>query len=518
MKQQTIKMNRNIFDSNQVPIILFFVSLFIFISFAGTRLFFSDEGVILDQFYNLINGSLAIKIAKINTAKGIFFLIGDNLYGMFSYSLLILSLPVYYFFRLINSLFGAHFFMLQLWALSGGITTYIIAKIYHKKHSKAIGIITFFILFLANLFLFKPIYFPKWGELLSIEFVNILISSFLVVFVYLLFKNFFNDKIAIFSSIFIIIATPIPFYAITLKHHNLAVFLTVLTFYLFCKFIEKNDNKYIYFAYLVAGLCTWTRILDGAALLISLVITDIIFLRRGLKNLLITSVMMIFSMLPFFIFNYLYPSSPFLITETFPLADKSIQLPTAKDFISLEESPSIIAKQAELQDRLGFEWGEKIKGDLFEIFGNITILKFNNTFGIFLVSPFIVISLAFLLDRKKNKLKLNVIDKFFGLFIITFIVLYKNSLPSILSDTPMVLEYRYLLVLYIILFYFALRIDKLRELIDKNLKNILLLSISILLFFLIYFIIGFPISFLDIVPIGTNNLDCIIFNMLFNFI
>src|SRR3989337_565577 len=122
-------------EKNKSPLLIFFSSLFIFISFAGTRLFFSDEGVILDQFYNLINGSLALKAAKIDTAKGIFITVGNNLYGKFSYSLLILSLPAYYILKTIDLLYGAHLFILQLWAVSGGVVVYLIAKIRNLKHS-----------------------------------------------------------------------------------------------------------------------------------------------------------------------------------------------------------------------------------------------------------------------------------------------------------------------------------------------------------------------------------------------
>src|SRR3990170_2151360 len=133
------------FDKNQIPLLVFF-------SFAGTRLFFSDEGVILDQFYNLINGSLALKAAKIDTAKGIFITVGNNLYGKFSYSLLILSLPTYYISKTIDYLYGAHLFMLQLWALSGGVVVYLIAKTLNLKRAAAGGAISYFILITTNLY------------------------------------------------------------------------------------------------------------------------------------------------------------------------------------------------------------------------------------------------------------------------------------------------------------------------------------------------------------------------------
>jgi len=493
------------FDKNQIPLLVFFSSLFIFISFAGTRLFFSDEGVILDQFYNLINGSLALKAAKIDTAKGIFITVGNNLYGKFSYSLLILSLPTYYILKTIDYLYGAHLFMLQLWALSGGVVVYLIAKTLNLKRAAAGGAISYFILITTNLYFFKPIYFPKWGEILSIEFTNILITSFMVVIVYLLFKDFFSYKIALFASFFVIFATPIPFYAITLKHHSLAVFLTLLTFYFFYKYYEKKDNKFIYLAYISAGLCIWTRFLDGAVLLASLLITDIVVFRRGIKYIISISLIILVSLLPFFSFNYLILGNPFSIIESTPLTDKPVTLFTAKDFISLEENPAH-PRQNELLDKLGYKWSGKIRGDWFEILGYSMFFKLLNTFGIFLVSPFLIIALAFIIDRVKWKNRLNVMDKFFGsyaimligMYIILDIILNVKPLISIITDTPVVLEYRYLLILYVILLYFALRIDKVRQLIENNSKRIVSLYGIILLVTLIYFITGFPVPFLNI--------------------
>jgi hypothetical protein len=116
-------------ESNQIALILFFSSLFIFLSFAGTRLLFSDEGIIVSQFYNYIHGSLYLKVAKVYVEKGIYINVANHLYGKFSYSLLVLSLPAYFALKNIDLFYGAHLFLLQIWALSGGI-------IFWQKHGK----------------------------------------------------------------------------------------------------------------------------------------------------------------------------------------------------------------------------------------------------------------------------------------------------------------------------------------------------------------------------------------------
>lgn len=492
-------------DSNQISLLVFFSSIFILISFSGTRLFFSDEGIILDQFYNLIHGSLALKFAKINTASGILTLVGSNLYGMFSYSLLILSLPIYYLLSFIDSIFGAHLFILHIWAFSGGAIVYLLLKNRNSGYAPLFGIISYILLISVNMFYLKPIFFPKWGELLSIEFTNILISSFFVIVVFELFRRFFNQRIGIFAAVFILIATPISFYAITLKHHSLTLLLTLLAFYFYYRYTEKNENKFLYLAYIFTGLCIWTRTLDGIILLSSLLIMDILFFRRSIKHIISITAVILISLLPFFGFNYMILGNPFSIIESQPLTDKQITLVSSKYMISLDEtSPKV--KQMELLGKLGYIWTARIKGDYSEIVGYTLFFRLINTFGIFLVSPFLIIAIAFIIERLRGKIRLNAIDKFFIIYFIVFFgiygILYKffnqNYLMHLLTDTPMVLEYRYLLIFYVILLYFSLRIQKINLLIHDNYKKIAFMYSIIFILTIVFFITEFPIPFLNI--------------------
>jgi 4-amino-4-deoxy-L-arabinose transferase-like glycosyltransferase len=458
---------------------------------------FSDEGVIVSQFYNFIHGSLDLEVAKVNVENGIYITVADHLYGKFSYSLLILSLPAYFALKNIDLFYGAHLFLLQIWALSGGISVYLLAKTWKFKYAVFGGFVSYLILIMINLRYFNPIYFPKWGEIISIEFTNILITSFLVIVVYFLFKKMFSNKIALFASLFIIFATPISFYAITLKHHSLEVLLTILAFYFFYKYQEKKDLKFIYAAYVLAGLCVWTRTLDGAVLLLSLLLIDILHFRRSFKHIALISMVILVSLIPFFAFNQLIMGNPFSIIELHPLSDTPMKMIIEKNMIVLSES-SIKARQLELLTQLGFGWNPVIRTGLLDVFLDISILKLGNTFGILLISPFLITAFAFFVDRIKWKIKLTTTDKFLGIYAIIFFLVYKNYILAIITDTPMVLEYRYLLIMYIVLLYFALRINKLRELIENNFNKITLLYAAAVIILVLYFITIYPPPFMNI--------------------
>lgn len=491
-------------ESNQIPLLIFFISLFTYITFAGTRLFLSDEGIILDQFYNLINGSLAIKAAKINVNNGIFMTIGNDLYGKFSYSLLISSLPTFYILKIMDSLYSAHFFILQLWAVSGGIIVFLARRILKKTHAKTWGLASYLLLMIPNLYLFRPIYFPKWGELISIELTNIIISSVLVLFVYLFLEKLFSRKIAIFASFFIIFATPISFYSITLKHHNLTLLLTLMSFYFFYRSYEKNDNKFIYLSYITAGLCIWTRFLDGSILLVSLLITDFLIFKRSIKYISTILVVILISLLPFFIFNYLIVGTPLTVIENLPVTSEPVKIITAKDYIVIEGNQKK-DMQVNLMYDLGYKWEGRIRGHWYEIFGYSLFSRLMNTFGVFLVSPLLVSAIVFIVSAARRKIKLNPVDKLFAsyaiilfsAYVILHIIFKISPLISIIQDTPVSLEYRYLIVLYIIYIYFALRIDMLRGILEENYRTIIKLYGIILFVFLLYFITYFPIDFID---------------------
>ncbi|NJD76649.1 MAG: hypothetical protein FIB08_06060 [Candidatus Methanoperedens sp.] len=494
----------SILDSNQLSLIIFFGSLFLFLGFASTRLFFSDEGVILNQFYNLIHGSIVLESFKINTTKGVFAIIGDHLFGKFSYSLLILSLPIYYILKIMDFLAGAHLFILNLWALSGAFVTYLITKYRNFKNPLLYGAVSYIVLIATNLYFFKPIYFPMWGELLSIELTNVIISSFLVLFVYFFFKDLFNTKIALFASLFLVFATPVSFYSVTLKHHTLSLFLTVLAFYLFYKYQEKKDDTFIYLAYASAALCIWTRTLDGVVLLASLLIMDLAGNHR-IKHIVNISLIIIIALIPFFIFNYLILGNPFSIMETVPLADRSIEVKTGKDFIIFNENLNQ-QKQANLLNELGFNWNTDVKTGWQDVLLDIILLRTVNAFGVFLVSPFLIISVIFIIDIVRKNIKLNMMDKILGLYLILVFTAYSllnvlfnmNFIIYIIRDTPVVIEYRYLLIIYFILLYFALSIYKIKELIENNFNKIIILYGSILLISAIYFIVKFPLPFMNL--------------------
>lgn len=486
-----IQKTLRLLESNRMPILIFFSSLFIFLSLAGTRMLFSDEGIIVNQFYNFVHGSLDLKVAKVNVERGIYITVENQLYGRFSYSLLILSTPVYLFLKNLDLFYGAHLFLLQLWALSGGISVYLLAKNWKMKNSVLIGLISYFILILVNLRFFDPIYFPKWGEIISIEFTNILLTSFMVLLIYFLFRDIFSEKIGLFTSLFIMFATPIPFYALTLKHHTLAIFLTVMVFYLFYKYQEKRDTRFIYPAYVLAGLCIWTRISEGAALLLALFVMDMLFIRRSIKHITIVLVIIVISLVPFFTFNQLILRDPFSIMESHPLSITPMKMQIEENMIVLNSSP-LQARQVELLDQLGFNWSPDVRTGTMDVILDISIRKLGNTFGILLISPFLITAFAFLIDRIKRKIKLSGMDTFMGLYAIIFVVLHKDYFLLIITDTPIVIEYRYLLIMYVILLYFALRTIYIKDMIENNLRKIILLYVIIVMILLSYFIMTYP--------------------------
>lgn len=482
-------------ESNQLPLLLFLSSFFILITFFTTRVFISDEGILVNQFYNLIHGSLSLQAIKIQ-AVGPHVLIDNHLYGKFSYSLVILSLPFYYMLRAVDNIYSAHLFIVQLWALSGGIVVYLLSKD-RVKYPELVGAFSYFVLAAVNMSLFRPLYFPKWGELLAIEFTSILVSSLLIVFVYLLFRDVFSARTATFASLFVIFATPVSFYAVTLKLHSLSLLLTVMAFFFFYKYMGKKEDRYMYAAYAAGGLCVWTRVVDGIVLLASLLVMDIIVLRRGVKYAGTVFIIIIASLMPFFAINYLTLGSPFSVMELTPMLQEPVSVDTAPYHIgfTLETDGTAIEK---FQERLGYDWTPEIKDDWLNVLLDITFLKVGNTFGMFPVSPFLIAALAFAMEGMRRKIRLNAMDIFLILYSVLLIAAHRSYFLTIIYNTPGILEYRYLLAMYIILLYFAVRVDAVRELIETRSKTIAVLYCIILTAGIAVFIKEYPLPFMSI--------------------
>ncbi len=232
-------------------------------------------------------------------------------------------------------------------------------------------------------------------------------------------------------------------------------------------------------------------------LLIALLVTDIVIFKRGIKYVLPVSIIIIVSLIPFFTFNYLTLDNPLSVMENTPQSGKMANMQPGKDVIILTQEPTN-SEQVKLMKEFGFKGGVEIKSNWLNILLGSTFLKIQNTFGIFLISPFLIIALGFMIAWIKRKIKLNPMDKFFGLYILLFVPLHKNYLISIIIDTPDMLEYRYLLILYILLLYFALRIDKIKDLVENNLQTIFIWFSIISVLGIIYFIEKFPVPFIDI--------------------
>lgn len=484
-------------ESNQLPVIIFLSSFFILTIFSTTRFFISDEKVILNQFYNFIHGSLSFKAIKISDIYAPHLTVGNHLYGKFSYSLIILSLPLYYILGQVDALYSAHLFIVQLWALSGGVIVYLIAKNRSIKYPELAGALSYILLAAANISFFRPLPFQKWGELLSLEFTNIIISSFLILFIYLLFRNISGNKAAVFASFFAIFATPISFYAVSLKLHSLSLLLSVLAFYLFYKKLKTEDNRYMYAAYVIAGLCVWTRILDGAVLLISLLAVDIMALKRDIRYAGTVIIVILSALTPFFTFNYLIMDNPLSIMEMSSSRGETVYIRNAPNFI--DDAPgSDGSKPLELKEKLGYTEDPRVNDNWPDVLLDITFLKTGNALGIFIVSPFLITALAFFVNGIKKRVRLNTLDMFFALYSILLVLAHRDYFHTIVTHTPDVLEYRYLLVMYVILLYFALRVDRVKELIENKLKTVLASYCILLILGGIYFIKGFPIPFMSL--------------------
>jgi len=139
---------------------------------------FSDEGIIVSQFYNFIHGSLDLQTAKVNVESGIYITVENS--SVWKIQLFIADFVITCIFCIKKYRLSVRrsFIPFADMGIERRDQCLSSRKNLENKECCIRGFISYIILILINLRSFDPIYFPKWGEIISIEFTNILISSF----------------------------------------------------------------------------------------------------------------------------------------------------------------------------------------------------------------------------------------------------------------------------------------------------------------------------------------------------
>ncbi|HXY87398.1 MAG TPA: hypothetical protein VEG44_03070 [Candidatus Acidoferrales bacterium] len=306
--------------------LIFYASLALFIAIWNINIFINDEVTLVGQLFNLVHGSLSMAIMpdKIyeglgfgNSAPILGFTLGGKVYAFYTHAVPVFAIPFYYLLYMANITIGIRLFFVTVESFS----IFMIAMLVGKRCGRArlgvyVGIFTALVVFSVNAYIgstMAPLVFEQWGALMAIQLLNIVATALVMVISYRIFNRYFQStRLGEFGAMYLLIATPLTFWAVASKDHAISVFLIVASIGSFYKYLLEGKTVNRYISYALVGLTVWVRIFDAVPLFAAIFVTDIVTSRGKVKSSLTAFATVILSLIPYFINNYLLFGNPLL--------------------------------------------------------------------------------------------------------------------------------------------------------------------------------------------------------------
>jgi len=247
-------------------IILFLIAFVFLISMWDIRIFLQDEKPLVNQLVNLEYGSLSLDRIKIPLGAAWSFEKDGATYSVYSHAVPVFAMPFYLTLYFISFFIDIVVFFALFWSLLIVLLGYSLARKFNNVNILNLCIVISLFILGLNLFLYKPVSFDAWGELISIQFFNIFITSMGVVLMYQLFRAIFNENSGLFAAIVFLFTTPYSFWGVGVKEHALSIFLSLASFFFFYNYLTVCNPRFVYLAYGLSGVIAWGRIFDALPL------------------------------------------------------------------------------------------------------------------------------------------------------------------------------------------------------------------------------------------------------------
>jgi len=151
------------------------------------------------------------------------------------------------------------------------------------------------------------------GRSYGYQLFNILATAAIVLLSLRIFTRYFaDDRVAAFGAAFILIATPLTFWAVSAKDHTASILLITASVWSLYTYLLDGKQRYRYLSYIFVGLCFWVRVFDAIPLLLAIILTDLLTSTARIKAVITGAATVLLGMIPYFINNYLLFNNPFL--------------------------------------------------------------------------------------------------------------------------------------------------------------------------------------------------------------
>jgi len=497
---------------DRTSIIIFLLAFTLLLTFWQVGLLLNDEWISANQLTNLKNGSLYAETIKYGTDRGIYNVSGRPV-ASYTHALPVFALPIYCALSAVDHLVNLRLFFIFIWLTAVLALLYYYSGTKRTKYTLAIFAMLFFA---ANVllyvypslygfwsFLYHPLNFNRWGEILAITFLNILAMCFVILIIYRLFKLIFdNEKIGFLGALMGLIGTSFSLWALTGKDHSVSLLFIMLGIFFYYTYASSNRSRYKYLAFAMVGLLVWVRPEAAVPLFVALFLSEILYVHRDnpvrtqLMNILKIFAVIVIALMPFFINNYLLSENILLppLTATIPNMNASAEAIIAE---RINETVPVATKITKSTSGIIaiFDWMFR---DYREIPRNLVPFLFHNDnpalMSIFEVCPVLIFSLLmlyrfYLLLRANASAiikKENYLPFLFFCYILVQLLIYSAQ-----TNTDFYIvgqwDYRFFLPIYIPLLYLSFSVlkdygvlDKLQEISTALVSCIVILTPSLI--------------------------------------
>jgi hypothetical protein len=461
---------------NDTAALLFYASIAICIAIWNVNIFINDEVTLAAQLYNLAHGALSIQTTPTRLYEGLSFgssapILGftfqGHMYGFYTHAIAVFAAPFYALLYLISVTVGIRLFFACVWSLSIFMVSLLLGRLWGRPRlGRNLGALVALVLLIINGYVatrLPPLVFDQWGALMAIQLFNILAMSTIVLLSLRIFTRYFADgRVAAFGAAFILIATPLTFWAVSAKDHTASVLLIVASIWSLYTYLLDGKKRYRYLSYVLVGVSFWVRVFDAVPLLIAIILTDLFTSKGRIRALITAAVTVLLGMIPYFINNYLLFGNPFL-SPVYLSAHPDIAQQTSSGtantgsafFTTIQRLPTLFFATWNWQTIPS--WPEHLYHVLFYV--NMPV-----TLAIFQICPLLIIPLfaavpyvAQKLARyKRNVVRLRIDKKraiavTFFIYVIAHLIIYAPF-----QEQGFGLDMRFFLPLYIPLVFFTL--------------------------------------------------------------
>jgi hypothetical protein len=445
-------------------LIVFFIGLFLIISVSYPSIYLPDEWITANQLNHLVQGK--DPLYGFEPYGGLKYGIGYSNVLVYTLALPVFAYPTYQVLLYFHDTFRL---IIILSAFLSMFLAVLMIELWFRKYShwngipwaSLVGILSIGFMIL-NLFFYRSFAFDQYGEVAALIFTNHIAFAFLMVLVFVIFKEIFGSDIwGIFGVVAIIASSSYLFWAGTAKDHMLTFLFMAIMALFFILYIKQKNLLFLISCYISVGWLAWVRPELGLSIFLGVLLCTILFsVRNGIKSLVLSfvcSLALFLGALPLFINNYGLTGNPL------KLPGMLLYTTQGNNGSVVTGAIAIIAAQFQ-QSRPGFVNG------LASFFGIFVKPASVISSGIFQVSPLsafgcilIAIILLHLFKKIDNPLWLNKekeIVVFAGIMIFSVFLAYVPDFFWISNSFGIIPDLRYLAPIYlplIILGFFALK-------------------------------------------------------------